>query len=298
MREQPPDSAEEIEKIARTLLLKAKAFGVFPTPVDRIIREAELSLAEGIDLSKAEAGFFVKTAHFFGQISRKVLGLIDFGAQTIYLDETQPAKRKNFVKLHEVGHGVLPWQEQLLGCRDDEFTIVAEITELYEREASIFASDVLFQLERFEEEIGKLPLAIRSARAIGSRFGGSVHAAMRRYVERSPKRCALLVLNRPDGTEPFRAGVRNYFQSASFEKAFGELTWPNECGLEYQFVQDIRFRRKDHQDGQIGVTTRDLEYLTLKYHFFDSTYNIFVFLFPPGEKIVSRVTIVPVGNER
>ncbi|SRR6266498_326694 len=60
MSEQLPDSAEEIEKIARTLLLKAKAFGVFPTPVDRIIREAKLSLAKGVDLSKAEAGFFVK----------------------------------------------------------------------------------------------------------------------------------------------------------------------------------------------------------------------------------------------
>jgi hypothetical protein len=33
---EPPDSAEEIEEIARNLLLEAKAFGVFPIPVDRM----------------------------------------------------------------------------------------------------------------------------------------------------------------------------------------------------------------------------------------------------------------------
>jgi hypothetical protein len=65
--------------------------------------------------------------------------------------------------------------------------------------------------------------------------------------------------------------------------------------LEYHFVKDILHKRRDHQDGQIGVTTRSLDYVTLQYHFFDNSYNIFVFLFPPGEKIASRVTIVPVG---
>jgi hypothetical protein len=295
MIRQPLDSAEEIERIARNLLVEAKAFGAFPTPVDRIIRQAELSIAQGIDLSKVDAGFFVKSAHFFGRVSRKVLGLIDFREKTIYLDETQQEKRKNFVTLHEVGHGVLPWQSRLLGCKDDETTIVAEVKELYEREASIFASGALFQLERFDEEITKLPLSIRSARALGNKFGGSVQAALRRYVERSPRRCALLVLNRPATDQPFRTKLRNYFESPSFSKAFGGLAWPNECGLEYQFVKDVLYKRRDHEEGQIGVTTRSLDYVTLQYHFFDNSYNIFVFLFPPGERIASRVTITPTG---
>lgn len=293
MREQLPDSVQEIEKIARNLLVEAKAWGRFPTPVDRIIRCAELSIESGVDLSQVDAGFFVKSANFFGRISRKILGIIDFRAKTIYLDESQQPKRKNFVTLHEVGHGLLPWQSELLGCRDDEMTIVAEVKELYEREASIFASDSLFQLERFEEEAAKLELGIQSARTIANKFGGSVQAALRRYVERSPKRCALLVLHHPEPNEPFRAKVRNYFESLSFEQAFGGLIWPQECGMEYQFVRDIQRKRRDHQEGQIGVTTDNLGYLTLQYHFFDNSYNVFVFFFPPGEKIISRVTIVP-----
>jgi hypothetical protein len=228
-------------------------------------------------------------------VTRKVLGIIDLRSKIIYLDDSQQPKRKNFVKLHEVGHDALPWQSKLLGCQDDETTIVAEVKELYEREASVFASDCLFQLERFDEEAAKLPLGLPSARTVGNKFGGSVQATLRRYVERSPKRCALLVLHRPALDQPFRAKVRNYFESPSFEQEFGRLSWPDECGLEYQFVRDIQWKRRDHQEGQIGVPTTNLKYLTLQYHFFDNSYNVFVFLFPPGEKIVSRVTIIQAG---
>jgi hypothetical protein len=293
MREQSLDSVQEIEKIARNLLVEAKAWGRFPTPVDRIIQCAELSIKNGVDLSQVDAGLFVKSANFFGRISRKVLGVIDFRAKTIYLDESQQPKRKNFVTLHEIGHAVLPWQSELLGCKDDETTIVPEVKELYEREASIFASNSLFQVDRFDEEAGKLELGIRSARTVGNKFGGSVQAALRRYVERSRRRCSLLVLHRPEPSGPFRAKVRNYFESVSFEKAFGGLTWPEECGIEYPFVEDIHRKRRDHQDGQIGITTMSLDYVTLRYHFFDNGYNVFVFLFPPGEKTASRIRIIP-----
>lgn len=293
MREPSLDSAEEIEKIARNILVGAKALGTFPTPVDRIIRYAELSVAQGVDLSQIDNAFFLKTAGFFGRVTRKVLAIIDLRSKIIYLDDSQQPKRKNFVKLHEVGHEALPWQSSLLGCQDDETTIVAEVKELYEREASVFASDCLFQLERFDEEAAKLPLGLRSARTVGNKFGGSAQAALRRYVERSPKRCALLVLHKPEPGQPLRAKVRNYFESTSFQREFGGLTWPNECGLEYQFVKDIQWKRRDHQEGQIGVTTKSLKQLTLQYHFFDNSYNVFVFFFPPGEKIISRVTIVP-----
>ncbi len=88
------------------------------------------------------------------------------------------------------------------------------------------------------------------------------------------------------------AEVQNYFESPSFTEAFGGLTWPDKCGFEYTFVKDMQFKRKDHQDGQIAVTTESNEILTLNYHFFDNTFNVFVMLFPLGEKNKSRVKIV------
>jgi hypothetical protein len=292
MNQEPLDGAEEIDKLAHSILVGSRALGVFPTPVDQIVAYTDLSLERGVDLSKAEPSFFDASREFFGKVKRKVLGMIDFREKTIHLDKSQKPERQNFIKLHETGHGVIPCQRDLLGCMDDEDTIVPEIKELFERQASYFASGALFQLDRFDEEASKLPLGIRSARALAEKFGGSKQAAIRRYVERSPKRCALLVFHKPDRNGKIVARVRNYFESEAFTKAFGGMTWPDECGLEFPFVRDIKFKRKDHQDGQIAVTTRTNELLTLNYHFFDSTFNVFVMFFPPGERIASRVKII------
>lgn len=279
----PLDDSEVIDKIARDILVGSGAIGKFPTPIDDIIAYTGLSIANGIDLSHPEAEFLNLTKGFFGTISRKVLGMIDLRDKIIYLDQSQPKPRKNFVSLHEVGHGVLPWQRDLMGCLDDETTLGPEIEELYERQASYFASSSLFQLDRFEEEAVRLPLSIASARALGQMFGGSFQAALRRYVERSPERCALLVLRKPARKGVYRAVIGNYFESRSFRRSFGGLLWPAECGLRFEFVKDMKRGRRDHQNGQIGCTTRDLDPLTLNYDFFYNSYNFFVLLYPPGE---------------
>jgi hypothetical protein len=289
----PLAASDDIEKITQNILTGSKAYGVFPTPVDKIVAYSELTISQGVDLGQVEPSFFDASRHFFGKVTRKVLGIIDFKEKTIYLDHTQKTPRKNFIKLHEVGHGVMPWQKKLLGCKDDEETILPDECKVeLEREASFFASASLFQLDRFNEEAAKLPLSIRSARALGQKFGGSVQATLRRYVERSPKRCALLVFHKTEKTGPFPAKVRNYFESQAFTKAFGGLTWPDECGHEFEFVKDIQRGRKDHDGGQIAVTTSSLEQVTLQYHFFNSSYNVFVLFFPAGEKIASRVKIL------
>jgi hypothetical protein len=289
----PLASADEIEKIAGNILVGARAWGKFPTPVDELIAYCELSLSKGIDLSEAEPSLITVGRMFGGKVSRKVLGMFDFRDKTIYLDHSQRESRKNFVKLHETGHGVISWQKDLLGYMDDEDTISPEIKEEFEREASFFASAGLFQLDRFDEEAAKLPLSLRSARALGQKFGGSAQAAIRRYVERSPKRCALLVLHPLERAGGVHARVRNYFESPAFTKAFGGFAWPEKCGWEFPFVQEMQFKRKDHLNGSLTTTSATLESVNLHYHFFDSTFNVFVFLFPAGEKVKSRVTILP-----
>ncbi len=217
------ESSAEIDKIARNILIDSKAAGRFPTPVDTIIAYTELSLDRGVDLSKIELSFLSASKDFFGRISRKVLGMIDIRQKTIYLDHSQRPSRKNFVKLHEVGHGVLPWQSALLGCLDDEHTISPEIDEVYEGEASYFASCCLFQQERFNEESAKLPLSLASAQVLATKFGGSLQATLRRYVEFSPHRCSMLVFHRPEFNGTCKAKIRNYFESPRFNDETGGL---------------------------------------------------------------------------
>jgi hypothetical protein len=225
---------------------------------------------------------------------KKVLGMVDFRQRTIYLDHSLSPPRQAFIKLHEVGHGVLPWQRELReGFGDDEFTLDPDLNEQFEREANHFASAALFQLEHFDEELRKLPLTFSSIRALAQKCGASIQATARRYVARCPKRCALLVLHPPSSTALNSAIlVRNCFESPSFVESFGALQVSDICDASLPFVQDLLRRRRLHEEGTVTLPTSSAASLALEYHFFNNSYNAFVFLFPEGEAIRSRVTIV------
>jgi hypothetical protein len=289
MKPPPIDSAPEIEAIAKILLKDCKAFGVFPTPVDRIVRAAQLKIDQGVDLSVAKQGFFSKAFEGIGKVPHKVLGLLDFREKIIYLDLTQDPSRKRFIELHEVGHDVLPWQGEAYRL-DDEKTLDPFVKETFEQEASYFASSALFQLGRFGDEAEKLPLTIGSPMALAKKFGSSCQAAIRRFVQYSDKRCAVLVMNLPD--DKMRCNVRNYFESASFAAEFPCLQWPEACDASFPFVCDMLQKRKYHETGTIVLSTSVDGPVALNYHFFNNGFNGFVFLFPPGEVRRSRTKIV------
>jgi hypothetical protein len=292
MNAEPIDGAQEIEKIARNVLIGSKAWGVFPTPIDSIVSYAELQVANGVDLSKVEPGFFTAKLHSLQRALAKVLAAVDLREKTIYLDLSLKPERQRFNKLHETGHKVLTWQRDTYVYLDDKHSLDPDTDELFEQQASRFASDALFQLERFEDEIAKLPLTIKSPLALAKTFGGSRHASLRRYVEKSKKRCALLVLNPPHVNGEFASEVRNYFQSPSFTAEFGILQWPAKCGLSFQFVKEIKYGARLHEKGEIALKTVSGEFVTFDYHYFNNTYNCFILLLPMGEKIRSRTTIV------
>ena len=55
-----------------------------------------------------------------------------------------------FIKLHEAGHGTLPHQSKIYRLiHDCEKTLDADMTDLFEREANVFASQGLVQGEVF-----------------------------------------------------------------------------------------------------------------------------------------------------
>ncbi len=291
MKNLPLESVSDIEKIAKNLLKESKANGILPTPVDRILQCAKLQLAQDINLANKKQSFFSKAFESIGKVPKKVLGLIDFRQKVIYLDLNQNVNRQRFIQLHEVGHDACPWQKYMY-CVDDERTILPEITILFEKEASFFASSVLFQLDLFNNKADKLELSVKSAMALAKQFGASTHAALRRYVQYSKKRCALLVLEKPNNKQGYSAPIRNFFVSPSFIKEFGELNWPEACGPQFPFVQDIMRKRRFHEDGELVIPTLAEQANKFDYHYFDNHYNVFVFIKPVGEKIRSRTKVV------
>lgn len=293
-------SKSDIEKISLDLLKQSKALDIFPTPVDKILSYSELRLEKGIDLSNIDQSFLSK---FSDKVSQKfietlglVRGLIDRREKIIYLDLSQNFNRQNFVKLHEVGHDALYWQREILEHLDDDTTLDSFTKEEFEAEANYFASSTLFQHDRFEHEMQKLELGIKSPMALAKVFGASIHATLRRYVEYSKNRCALLVLEK----NPIKDNLifclkRDYFQSPKFTETYGNLDLPDTFGYTWSFTKDYAFKKRFHEGGTITLTTENGP-TDFTYHFFNNSFNAFVFIFPKGEVNKTRTRII-LNNE-
>lgn len=289
-------SKGNIDKISLEILKHSKALDVFPTPVNKIVEYSNLVVDRGIDLSVVHQSFLSKLTddlqYKFKETLGLVRGFVDRRDKKIYLDLTQQKSRQNFVKLHETGHEVLNWQRDILDHLDDDQTLSHHVREEFEAEANYFASITLFQHDRFDREMKKLELGLKSPMFLAKKFGGSNHAAIRRYVECSKKRCALLVLENVTGTgeQPF-CSKRDFFSSIPFQKTFGGIDLPLTFGYTWTFTKDYYHKRRYHERGEISLSTENGD-ADFKYHFFYNTYNAFVFLFPIGESNKTRTKII------
>jgi Zn-dependent peptidase ImmA (M78 family) len=286
-------SKKDIEKISLEILKGSKSLDRFPTPITEIVSYSELIVCNDIDISNIHESYLSMASDALKRALSKIRGMLDRTEKTIYLDLSQKNERKNFVKLHEVGHAVLPWQKSVHNIlQDDDNSLHLDTNEEFEAEANYFASITLFQHDRFNFELDKLNLSIESAMILAKTFGASVHASLRRYVECSDKRCALLVLENisKKGTLP-QCNIRDKFLSKKFGKSFGDILLPDTLGYKWIFVQDYYHGRRFKNNGLISLKTLngDIDYT---YQFFFNGYNAFVFLFPIGEKKSSKTKII------
>src|SRR5665811_2355109 len=114
------DSRLEIAETAEGLLRRADALGRLPTPVDDLVAAARLTEPEESLLSTSvlqSAPAHLRDA--MARLTGRVRGLVDRRALEVHLSpEITHEARRNFIRLHEIGHHILPWQHDL-GYADD-----------------------------------------------------------------------------------------------------------------------------------------------------------------------------------
>lgn len=287
------DKKEDIETIVLDALSKSGSLGVFPTPVEKIIKYADLRVNSRVDLGHIPSTFFAKGDLLLQRSKAIIRGALDRREKIIYLDLSQSDHRKNFVKLHEVGHELCGWQGKLLKIlQDTDETLDPDTDEEFEAEANLFASSALFQLQLFNDKMREYPLELNTSLQLSKIFGGSFHAAIRRYVANSPKRCALLILNKEQRTlfSYPKLTLRTYIESASFRNEWGGIDWGDTFGEEIPFVQDFLANRRMLKS-ELDIDWMG-ETINCDYHYFHNGHNVFVFMFPKGESIKSRTSFV------
>jgi len=146
-----------VQRHADRLLWEASSIGRFPTPVSDLMAAAKVTVVEDEVL---DAGFIARVrkrakagiATLKSALS-KVLGLFESRERIVVIDRIVPNPKKPFVKLHEAGHGYMPHQAKLYSLMEDcERSLDPDTTDLFEREANVFASEVMFQGDGFRKE--------------------------------------------------------------------------------------------------------------------------------------------------
>ena len=226
-----PQEHARVRQEAERLLRSADALGRFPTPVSIVMDAAKVTLADDDILDEGFLRSMRRRAHgLLRSALSKVLGLLDARERIIFIDRAVQAVKQTFLKLHETAHAVLPWQRNLYALVEDgEQELAPEVAEQFDREANVFATEVLFQLDSFTVEAADHEFGIRTPLKLQRKYGASAYAAIRRYVATSHRDCIVLVLEPPEltGGFGFRANLRRAVASSSFRLKF-DLEWPTE----------------------------------------------------------------------
>lgn len=266
---------QDIREWSHELLVSSRCIDVFPTPADKLAALINLKVSPE-DLSKVTPIYLNKDASVLQKILGQLRGLLVRDAKLIYLDRSCNKERQRFTLLHEIGHN-LPWQVAIASMHaDDDFTLSPETKEQFEAEASYFASETLFHGKRFSAMVENEPLTIQTAIQTSSFFGASIHATLRRYVEFSPLRCALLVMKE---LLPTKAKLRDLFHSQSFLSDIGNIDFEENLeSVKYPFVESY-IRRENTGYGRFLAPINESS-IELKYEYFFNGYNGFVLIYP------------------
>lgn len=262
-----PGQLAKVRSEAERALRQAGALGTLPTPIDEIMRVAQVRELEEDVLSPSFIDKMVAKAERAGHVIRravaKVVGLFHAIDGLIFIDRTVMAVRQRFVRLHESAHGFLPWQRPMYALvQDSEDSLDVETADLFDREANTFASEVLFQLDKFrdmaeEYDEGKgRHLGIFTPVDLSKRFNASIYASVRQYVRKHRRTCAVVILNKPElGAElGFRATLRRVEASNTFNTLFAGRVWPESYTPDDDIGRLVPIGRRASGRRQMGLT--------------------------------------------
>jgi Zn-dependent peptidase ImmA (M78 family) len=227
-----PGQLARVRKESERALRDAGALGVFPTPIDRIMVVARVEEVKEDVLNPGFVARIVAQAEQAGHLVKraisKVLGLFHAREGLVFINQSLMVVKKRFIGLHEAGHGFLPWQRSLYAVvADCEKALDGATSELFDREANVFASEVLFQLDTFRDMAEGQQFEIWTPVRLARRFNASNYAAIRQYVSKNHRACAVVVLDKPEFVvgDGFRAALRRAIQSERFTELFGQYNW-------------------------------------------------------------------------
>lgn len=238
------DSAGEIDARVDQLLRASSAYGRYPTPVEDIVRVAELTESDEYVLDES---LISKAPAYLRDLLRsarqKIQGLVDRRARVVHVSPAiENEGKRRFVTLHETIHHVTPHQQDLLYA-DDHETLSRSTRQLFEWEANHGAAGLLFQRNYFAKDAADLEISTASVWLLAERYGSSFHAALHRYAETHPGIVAAIVMERTARiSDPLTWRREEFMSTSRWNEQFGRPSWPRMMRVDqYPFLAALDF---------------------------------------------------------
>jgi Zn-dependent peptidase ImmA (M78 family) len=278
-----PDDYEKVRREARQILITANAIGRFPTPVADIM---SVAMVKVVDDNILDEGFLTGIRRKAGKALKraisKTLGLLDVKSQFVFIDKTVHTVRQTFIKIHEAAHFVMAWQRKLfLIVEDCEKTISPEIEDYFDREANVFTSEVLFQLDTFTKEAADYSFGLKVPLQLSKKYGASIYSTIRRYVSKNSRACVVLILDPPEFEDGygFQASLRRVVASEKFIELFGTINWPNKFTPDDEIGAMIPIaKRRMSGPREVGIKNRNGELCECIGEAFTQSYQVFILI--------------------
>lgn len=295
-----PEQYTKIQKEAELLLRKSEAVGVYPTRVSDIMSAANVHEVEEDVLN---AAFVSKIRKEVGEVGgtlrralKKVVGLFDARSRLVFIDRSLHLVKQKFIKLHETAHGFLSWQRDMYAVVEDcEQSLAPDVADLFDREANVFASEVLFQLNGFITEANDHDFSIFTPIRVGKKYGASVYSSIRQYVSKNSRACTVIVLDPPVFVENdgFTAQLRRNVSSPLFHEQFGDIQLPNQFTPDDKIGKMVPLgNRKVSGKREISLVDRNgMEHECIA-EAFTQGYQVFILIVSVKEQI-SKTIIIP-----
>jgi hypothetical protein len=167
-----------------------------------------------------------------------ILDSSDVKAGLVFIDHKVKIVKQTFLKFHEVAHSFLPWQRDAYSVIEDcASTLEPKTADLFDREANLFATEVMFQLDAFIQETADSPFGIKVPLDLAGKYGASAYAAIRQYVAKNHRACAVVVLNPAESNTEFGFHVtaRRVVVSSTWTEIIGVTQWPEVLSPSHPF---------------------------------------------------------------
>jgi hypothetical protein len=294
-------SHQDIARLTDRLLRQAGAYGRLPTPVGDILAAAELVEAPQTFLSASSIA--EAPAHLRGILSRisgKVHAVLDRRTREVHINPaTDLAGQQAFKRLHETSHDLFAWQhvdDGRNGFADDLWTLSPKTHILFEREANQGAAELLFQRDRFATVASDYAVSSGAVIELAERFGSSIHAAFRRYVETHHGAVAGVVLGaRPCEREPLGFARKEAICSDAWRTRFEDpAVWPRVLrATPFAFVDQARAcAGLGSPAGEWQYLDRNNETTALQVEAMSNSYRTFVLIWLPQRERFKRRRVI------